>query len=99
APQLDKFIELFRTIDPIICEKMFTLCIEPQEVLRTLWAGSRIFTLRELIAIIPRREYWSFLKDFLRLGFELIPAGLHYLIFREWPVKKRDFCVFGDDSA
>ena len=98
APQFDKFIELFHTIDPIICEKVFTLTVAPHEIITALRAGARVFTLREVLGIVPRREYWSFIKDFMRLGGELIPAGLYYLIHGEWPVKKRDFCVFGDEG-
>lgn len=98
ASQLDKFIELFNTIDPIICEKMFTLRIEPHEIVQTLRAGAQLFTLKEVLTIVPRREYWSITKDLLRLVAELIPHTLHYLIFRDWPVKKRDFCVFGDSK-
>ncbi len=94
AKQLDKFIELFNSIPPVICEKMFTLKITPFEVVRTLAAILRKFSLSDIAQIIPREEYFSIFKDILRLAMELVPETFKWLlrINRE---RKRDFSVFG----
>lgn len=94
AKELDKFIELFNTIDPIICEKMFTLKIEPHEIVATLHAAKKAFTLKEIMDIIPKQEYWSIIKGLLRLAVEMIPHLLYRVIFKKWPVKTRDFKVY-----
>ena len=97
AEQLDKFIELFNVVDPIICEKMFTLRIEPHEIWQVLRAGAKSFTLKEVSQIVPRSEWWSIIKDIMRLSYESIPHFIHWLVHREWPVKKRDFQVFANN--
>ncbi|MGR3179761.1 MAG: NAD(P)-binding protein [Candidatus Anammoxibacter sp.] len=94
SKQLDKFINLFNIIDPIICEKMFTLKIAPHEIVTTLWAAKKKFTLKEIIDIIPREEYWSLIKDLFRLAVEIVPHLLYRLIFGEWPTKTRNFKVY-----
>ncbi len=94
AKQLNKFINLFNLIDPKICERMFTLRIAPNEIIRFLRAAKKEFTWKEILDILPRHEYWSGTKDLIRLFIEIIPNLIYRLIFGKWPRKIRGFRVF-----
>jgi len=68
AQDLDRFIEFFHVIDPLLCEKVFTLRITPEELKIVLKAFLKHFDLKELINIIPKEDYLLMLdevKDFL----------------------------------
>lgn len=62
APMLDRFIDLFNAsnpnhIDPIYCEKVFTLDITVEEVPIVLQAMLKEFHLKELFGILPAADY------------------------------------------
>ncbi|MBI5187234.1 MAG: NAD(P)-binding domain-containing protein [Nitrospinae bacterium] len=67
AAQLDKFVKLFNQdssvhVDPIICEKMFTLKITESDLKTCINAVLKTFELKELIEILPREDYLLLLK-------------------------------------
>ncbi len=92
--QLDKFIQMFNKVDPIICEKMFTLRIEPQEIMSLINQVRKDFSIKDLLQIIPRKEWFTVIKDMIRLGWELVPMVIYYMFKGKWPVKDRNFCVY-----
>jgi flavin-dependent dehydrogenase len=51
--ELDRFIKLFRIIDPILCEKVFTLKLSQSELVEILAVVLEEFSLAELCRIIP----------------------------------------------
>lgn len=51
--ELDRFIRLFKIIDPIMCEKVFTLKISQGELLEMLKVVLKEFSLAELFRLIP----------------------------------------------
>lgn len=57
ALQLDRFINFFTVIDPLISEKMFTLRITREEIVDVLKLFLKHFELEELMQIIPREDY------------------------------------------
>jgi flavin-dependent dehydrogenase len=70
--ELDRFIRLFDIIDPIMCEKVFTLKLSQGELLEMLKVVLEKFTLPELCRIIPAvgiknlmLEAGYFAEDFL----------------------------------
>ena len=67
AEQLNKFVKLFNInspvhVDPIICEKMFTLKITKEELKTTIQAVLKTFKLKELIKIVPKSDYELIVK-------------------------------------
>ncbi len=99
ATQLDKFINMFNPdeggVNPVICERMFTLKIRPHEIIQVIWVAKKRFTMSEMLTIVPREEYWSVFKDLVRLALEITPLAIQWLFNGfKWPVKKRDFQVF-----
>lgn len=57
ADQLDRFINFFNIINPIICEKMFTLKINKREIKQVLKVFLKHFELDELAKILPKEDY------------------------------------------
>ncbi|MCK4259973.1 MAG: NAD(P)-binding domain-containing protein [Halanaerobiales bacterium] len=57
ATMLDKFIGLFKIIDPLICEKIFTLKVTPKEIRKVLKIVWKTFEVEELIKVIPKEDY------------------------------------------
>ena len=51
--ELDRFINLFKVLDPVLCEKVFTLKLSQSELAGMLPAVFEEFTLVELCRIIP----------------------------------------------
>ncbi|MEI7816108.1 MAG: hypothetical protein WCI45_02840 [Desulfuromonadales bacterium] len=51
--ELDRFIKLFRIIDPILCEKVFTLKLSKAELMGMLPVILEEFSITELCRIIP----------------------------------------------
>ena len=72
ASQLDRFIRLFDgKVDPLLCEKLFSLTITEEEVISVVPALLSEFSLCELWRIIPKKDYpliielaKYFVKDF-----------------------------------
>ncbi len=54
--QLDHFIDIFRAVDPIICEKMFTLKISPRELREVLDVVMKGFNLEDLIKMVFKED-------------------------------------------
>ena len=70
--ELDRFIRLFKIIDPILCEKVFTLKVSQAELLEMVKVVLEEFSLKELCRIIPAvgiknllLEAGYFAEDFL----------------------------------
>jgi 2-polyprenyl-6-methoxyphenol hydroxylase-like FAD-dependent oxidoreductase len=68
APLLDRFIGLFNPaspnhIDPLYCEKVFTLDITTEEVHIMLGAVLKAFTLKELLSFLPLSESGLLLEE------------------------------------
>lgn len=58
ASQLDRFIRLFDgKVDPLICEKLFSLTITEEEVLSVVPALLSEFGVCELWRIVPKQDY------------------------------------------
>ncbi|WP_219845583.1 FAD-dependent monooxygenase [Burkholderia cepacia] len=66
AEQLDRFIGLFRKIDPVICERIFTLRAEPRDLLRFAAAAKGDLPISALWRSMPRRERVSIAIDIFR---------------------------------
>lgn len=63
ALQLDRFINFFKLIDPIISEKMFTLRITQKEIQSVIELFFKHFGLKELAQIIPKEDYSLLIKE------------------------------------
>ncbi len=57
APMLDKFIDFFNQIDPILCERMFTLTLTEEDTKRSIALFLKNFTFGELIRVLPLKDY------------------------------------------
>lgn len=57
APMLDKFIGFFNQIDPILCERMFTLTLTKEDFEECIALFLKNFTFKELIGVLPPRDY------------------------------------------
>jgi hypothetical protein len=51
--ELDRFINLFRIIDPILCEKVFTLKLRQSELAEIIPVVLEEFSIAELYRILP----------------------------------------------
>ncbi len=63
ANQLDRFINLFKVIPYVLCEKVFTLTITREEVHTMLQAMLKEFSIAELVRILPREDYGLVLEE------------------------------------
>ncbi len=76
APEnmLDRFIRMFNPentesyVDPIYCEKIFTLDIEPEEIPIVLKAMLKAFSIKELWGILPADDYHTLLEAIVEMG-------------------------------
>lgn len=66
AEQLDRFIGLFRKVDPVICERIFTLRAEPRDLLRFVAAAKGDLPFSALWRSMPRHERASIALDVCR---------------------------------
>ncbi len=57
APMLDKFIDFFNQIDPILCERMFTLTLTEEDFKESIALFLKNFTFKELILVLPPEDY------------------------------------------
>jgi hypothetical protein len=100
ASQLNKFISLFdekspHSVEPVICERMFTLRITPEDVRKVLWQAKKLFSLRELASIIPPTEWRGVITDVLRLVWESFELWVSRRVFNKGE-PDRDFRVYGE---
>jgi len=79
AYQLDKFINLFYTVDPILCEKTFTLKMTEKELVEMLKAVLKTFDLRELMHIIPKQDYLLVLEEAKYFMEDSVVSEIHNL--------------------
>lgn len=63
SSDLDKFIDFFNYIDPLICEKVFTLRVNIEELSSLMGAFLKHFKLSELMKIIPKEDYFSIIEE------------------------------------
>ena len=68
APLLDRFIELFNPtseyhVDPLYCEKVFTLDITTDEVRDMMRTVLKAFTLKELLSFLPPSQAYLLLEE------------------------------------
>lgn len=68
APLLDRFIELFNPnskyhVDPLYCEKVFTLDITTEEVRNMMGTVLKAFTLKELLSFLPLSQAYLLLEE------------------------------------
>jgi len=80
APQLDKFINLFNMVDPILCEKMFTLKMSEEELREMLKVVLKTFDLKELVQIIPKRDYLLVLEEAKYVVEDTVIGKMHDMI-------------------
>lgn len=85
APMLDRFINLFNGsspnhIDPIYCEKVFTLEITPPEVRTVLGTMLKEFHLKELFGIIPPADYALLVEEAVYLVGESMVEEVRHLL-------------------
>lgn len=87
APMLDRFINLFdetspNHIDPIYCEKVFTLDITPAEVHTVLAALLKEFHLKELFGILQPDDYKLLVEEAAAyVGESVVEEVRHWLHF------------------
>lgn len=85
APLLDRFIDLFNSgnpnhIDPIYCEKVFTLDITAEEVPIVLQAMLKEFHLKELFGILPMADYALLVEEAAYfVGESVVDEARHWL--------------------
>lgn len=80
APQLDKFINLFNEVDPILCEKMFTLKMSEKELREMLKVVLKTFDLKELVQIIPKQDYLLALEEAKYVVEDTVVSKIHDMI-------------------
>lgn len=86
APLLDRFINLFNgTIDPIYCEKVFTLEITTAETVTVLRTMLKEFSLHELFAVLPAAEYALLVEEAGYLLGDAAVDAVRHLLHRDPP--------------
>lgn len=92
ASQLDKFIEIFNNVDPILCEKMFTLQIAPRETFTFLRAALKQYSFWELWNVIPTRDYPDLLADLFFVAWQFCWEHIQERL--GGPITRRSLNVF-----
>lgn len=78
AEDLDKFITFFHKIDPLICEKVFTLSVTHEEIREVLQSFIKEFKLKNLINIIPKEDYFSIIEEIKYLLEDIIDEKIFH---------------------
>ena len=91
---LDKFIGVFRRIDPAICERIFTLRAEPRDLFRFGLAAIHSMGPRALLRALPREERFQILADLARAIVCFGKESLLRLLGRK---PERGFGVFAEE--
>ncbi|MFI8416293.1 NAD(P)-binding protein [Serratia sp. NPDC078593] len=89
--QLDGFIGLFRKIDPIICERIFTLRAEPHDLLTFARVLSRDLSILSLFKAMPRRERFHLMTNLIQAVAQFLKEGMMARLGRK---PERGFGVF-----
>jgi len=61
--ELDKFIEFFNENEPLMCEKIFTLTIDQDEIMDVGKRFFKKFSIFELIKIFPKEDWGLILEE------------------------------------
>lgn len=61
--QLDRFIDFFNSNDPLMCEKIFTLTINQEEIRQVAKKFVEHFEVGELLKIFPPKDYRLIAKE------------------------------------
>ena len=86
APMLDKFIKLFEVggplgdKGPLLCEKLFTLTLSDDDVKFMLKVAVKYFDLRELMHIMPYKDYFLLLEEVKEYVEAEVVDGLNDLL-------------------
>lgn len=95
--QLDRFIRLFMgPVDPILCEKVFTLKVSQEEIISILPAVLEEFSIAELCGLIPALGLTNLLREARYFAEDSILDGLKAL-FHAHPDTETGF-DFEDES-
>lgn len=89
--QLDQFIALFNKIDPIVCERIFTLRADPSDLWAFLRAAAREMSVLSLFKAMPKAERMQLLAD---LAQALAQFGKEGVLRRLGRQPERGFGVF-----
>ncbi len=96
APLLDRFIELFNPasqyhIDPLYCEKVFTLDITTEEVHNMMGTVLKAFTLKELLSFLPPSQAYLLLEEAAYfVGEEVLNDARHWFHLKSKHSESRD---------
>ncbi|MBI5179760.1 MAG: hypothetical protein HZA04_10940 [Nitrospinae bacterium] len=77
AEMLDQFIGFFKIIDPIICEKIFTLTVSQKECLDTLKVFLKHIPAKDLIKVLPREDYITVMEEAKYFVEDAVKDKLH----------------------
>ncbi len=92
APLLDRFIDLFNAsnpnhIDPIYCEKVFTLDIAPEETETVLRAMLKEFHLKELYGILTPADYALLIEEAAYFVGESVVDEVRHWLGKQHPAE------------
>jgi len=80
--ELDRFIRLFMNdIDPILCEKVFTLKISQEELLKMVKAALEEFSIVELCRLVPAAGLTNLLNELRYFAEDAILDSLKELFY------------------
>ncbi len=82
ASQLNRFINLFKDIPKILCEKVFTLCITQEEVQVMAKAMLKEFELTELVRILTKQDYLLLLEEVKTFAEDELVEKMHKFFYR-----------------
>jgi len=80
ATQLDKFIGLFHKVDPLLCEKLFTLTITEEEVVSMVKPILSTFSSEELLHVLPREDFLLVLELIKNFAEDILLDEFHELM-------------------
>ncbi len=93
APMLDKFINFFNQIDPILCERMFTLTLTKEDFEESIALFLKNFTFGELIRVLPVEDYGLVIRVAKLSVFAYIAA--YWYKFTDWLAGRKNNKVEG----
>ncbi|HEY4743587.1 MAG TPA: lycopene cyclase family protein [Desulfuromonadaceae bacterium] len=94
--QLDRFIRLFKErIDPVLCEKVFTLTVSEEELLGMLTAALKEFSIPELCRLVPAIGLMNVLNMAVYFAGDIIKSALGRL-FNKRPKQPDSGFEFSD---
>ncbi|WP_405640730.1 FAD-dependent oxidoreductase [Streptomyces uncialis] len=91
--QLDQYVQLFREIDPLMVEKIYTMRAGPRELWDFGRTAARTIGLRSLWTSLPRHERAQLLGDFARVIGQFTKESALQLTGR---TPERGFAVYAE---